>query len=49
MIAFRLASDAEEFIELAKFRALRIVWARVEEACGLVPRGRSSRPRAPGG
>ncbi len=38
MIAFRLAADAEEFIELAKFRALRIVWARVEEACGLVPR-----------
>ena len=23
---------------LAKFRALRIVWARVEEACGLAPR-----------
>ena len=38
MIAFRLASDAEEFIELAKFRALRILWARVEEACGLSPR-----------
>ncbi len=38
MIAFRLAADAEEFIELAKFRALRIVWARVEEACGLAPR-----------
>ena len=38
MIAFRLAAGAEEFIELAKFRALRIVWARVEEACGLAPR-----------
>ena len=38
MIAFRLASDAEEFVELAKFRALRILWARVEEACGLSPR-----------
>ena len=38
MIAFRLSADAEEFIELAKFRALRIVWARVEEACGLAPR-----------
>ncbi|MGO9421050.1 methylmalonyl-CoA mutase family protein [Roseiarcus sp.] len=37
-IAFRLASDAEEFVEIAKFRALRIVWARVEEACGLAPR-----------
>ena len=38
MIAFRLSAHAEEFIELAKFRALRIVWARVEEACGLAPR-----------
>ncbi len=37
-IAFRLASDAEEFVELAKFRALRVLWARVEEACGLSPR-----------
>ncbi len=38
MIAFRLAADAEEFVELAKFRALRVVWAHVEEACGLAPR-----------
>lgn len=38
MIAFRLASDAEEFVSLAKFRALRILWARVEAACGLDPR-----------
>ncbi len=38
MVAFRLASDAEEFVELAKFRALRILWARVEEVCGLAPR-----------
>lgn len=34
-IAFRLAADADEFISLAKFRALRLLWARVEEACGL--------------
>jgi len=38
MLAFRLASDAEEFVSLAKFRALRILWARVEDACGLAPR-----------
>ncbi|HXZ15209.1 MAG TPA: methylmalonyl-CoA mutase family protein, partial [Roseiarcus sp.] len=38
MIAFRLAAGAEEFVELAKFRALRILWTRVEEACGLAPR-----------
>jgi methylmalonyl-CoA mutase len=38
LIAFRLATDADEFATLAKFRALRIAWSRVEEACGLEPR-----------
>ena len=37
MIAFRLAADADEFVTLSKFRALRLTWARVEEACGLTP------------
>ena len=37
MIAFRLAADANEFVTLSKFRALRLAWARVEEACGLEP------------
>ncbi len=37
-IAFRLAADADEFVTLSKFRALRLMWARVEEACGLKPR-----------
>ena len=37
-IAFRLAADADEFVTLSKFRALRLMWARVEEACGLQPR-----------
>ncbi|WP_158813929.1 methylmalonyl-CoA mutase subunit beta [Methylocapsa sp. S129] len=37
-IAFRLAADADEFMSLAKFRALRWLWARVEEACDLPPR-----------
>jgi methylmalonyl-CoA mutase len=37
-IAFRLAADADEFISLAKFRALRLLWARIEEACGLEAR-----------
>jgi methylmalonyl-CoA mutase len=36
-IGFRLAADADEFISLAKFRALRLLWAQVEEACGLAP------------
>ncbi len=37
-IAFRLAADADEFVTLSKFRALRLLWARVEEVCGLEPR-----------
>ena len=37
-IGFRLAADADEFLTLSKFRALRILWARVEEACGLAPK-----------
>ena len=37
MIYFRLAADADEFLTMAKFRALRKLWARVEEACGLKP------------
>jgi methylmalonyl-CoA mutase len=38
LIAFRLAADADELATISKFRALRIVWSRVEEACGLEPR-----------
>ncbi len=38
MIAFRLAADADQFLTVAKFRALRKLWARVEEACGLEPK-----------
>jgi methylmalonyl-CoA mutase len=37
-IAFRLAADADEFLGLAKFRALRLLWARVGELCDLPPR-----------
>jgi methylmalonyl-CoA mutase len=37
MISFRLAADAGQFLTLAKFRALRRLWARVEDACGLPP------------
>ena len=38
VLAFLLAADADEFLTIAKFRALRRLWARVEEACGLAPR-----------
>jgi methylmalonyl-CoA mutase len=37
MLSFRLAADADQLLTTAKFRALRRLWARVEDACGLVP------------
>jgi methylmalonyl-CoA mutase len=37
-ISFRLCADADQFLTVAKFRALRLLWARVETACGLTPR-----------
>jgi methylmalonyl-CoA mutase len=37
MIYFRLTADADQFLTIAKFRALRKLWARIEEACGLAP------------
>jgi len=37
-IYFRLAADQDQFLTTAKFRALRKLWARIEEACGLKPR-----------
>ncbi len=38
LIALRFAADADEFLGVAKFRAARRLWARVEEACGLAPK-----------
>jgi methylmalonyl-CoA mutase len=37
MVSFRLACDADQFCGIAKFRALRRLWARVEQACGVAP------------
>ena len=37
MIYFRLAADVDQFLTIAKFRALRMLWARVEAACKLAP------------
>ncbi len=37
-ISFRLAADCDQFVTLSKFRALRLLWARVLQACGLAPR-----------
>jgi len=38
LIYFRLSADADEFLTIAKFRAIRKLWARVEAACGLTPK-----------
>jgi len=35
MVYARLAADADQFLTLAKFRALRLLWARIEQTCGL--------------
>ena len=37
MIAFRLTADADQFLTIAKFRAMRKLWLRVEASCGLAP------------
>jgi methylmalonyl-CoA mutase len=37
MLFFRLSADADQFLTMAKFRALRKLWARVEVACGIAP------------
>ncbi|MGY3453566.1 methylmalonyl-CoA mutase family protein [Bradyrhizobium sp. USDA 4353] len=38
LISARLAADTDQFLTLAKFRSLRRLWARIEEACGLTPK-----------
>jgi methylmalonyl-CoA mutase len=37
-IFFRLAADQDQFLTTAKFRAIRKLWGRIEEACGLKPK-----------
>jgi methylmalonyl-CoA mutase len=37
-IYLRLTADADQFLTMAKFRAARKLWARVEQACGLMPK-----------
>ena len=36
-IYFRLAADQDQFLTIAKFRAIRKLWARIEQCCGLKP------------
>ena len=37
-LAFVLVADADEFLMVAKMRALRTLWVRVEAACGIAPK-----------
>ncbi len=37
-IYFRFAADTDQFLTMAKLRAARKLWARIEEACGLAPK-----------
>ena len=37
-IGVLLVADADEFLTIAKFRAMRRLWARIEQACGLDPK-----------
>ncbi len=37
-LSFRLIADADQFLTLAKFRAIRLLWTRIEQACGLAPK-----------
>ncbi|MEA2889331.1 MAG: methylmalonyl-CoA mutase [Bradyrhizobium sp.] len=38
MIYARLSADADQFLTMAKFRALRLLWVRIEQSCGLTPK-----------
>lgn len=37
-LSFLLIADADEFLTVAKLRALRLLWAKVEAGCGLAPK-----------
>ncbi|WP_324133374.1 methylmalonyl-CoA mutase subunit beta [Bosea sp. (in: a-proteobacteria)] len=36
-ISFTLVADTDEFLTIAKLRAGRLLWARIQSACGLTP------------
>jgi len=37
-LAFTLVADTDEFVTVAKFRAARLLWNRVQQACSLEPK-----------
>ena len=48
MIFFRLSADTDQLLTIAKFRALRKLWARVEPHAGLTQSPLSSPPKPHG-
>jgi len=36
-VSFSMAADTDQFATIAKFRALRLLWDRVQESCGAQP------------
>ncbi|RJQ79062.1 methylmalonyl-CoA mutase [Pseudonocardiaceae bacterium YIM PH 21723] len=45
-LEFRYAATADQFLTIAKFRAARLLWARVTEACGIAEVNRAQRQHA---
>ncbi len=45
-LEFRVAATADQFLTIAKLRALRRLWARVGEVCGIPETGRGARTHA---
>lgn len=45
-LEFRISATADQFLTIAKLRALRRLWARVGEACGVPESGRGARTHA---
>lgn len=37
-IGFTLSAECDQFLTIAKFRAMRLLWNRVQDACGLTPK-----------
>ncbi|PZU89617.1 MAG: methylmalonyl-CoA mutase [Chelatococcus sp.] len=37
-LSFTFVADTDEFLTIAKFRAARLLWTRIQEACGLAPK-----------
>ena len=45
-LEFRVSASADQFLTIARLRALRVLWARVGEACGIPEEQRGARQHA---